>query len=115
MDKEAKQSLTILHHNEGKSASEISKILSINRCMVYLAIKRYKETGSTQDRFRKGGSRPIRTPAVKKFVRKKDRTNPIRSIQGMAKTPIFQPEVGEDSIRGFRLKMLQIWRSTVTF
>ena len=65
-----------MYHNEGKSASEISKILSINRWIVYRTIKRYEDTGSTQDRFREGRPRSVRTPAVR---------NPVRSIQGMAK------------------------------
>ena len=65
------------YHNEGKSASEISKILSINRWIVYRTIKRYEETGSTQDRFRKGRPCSVRTPAV--------RNNSVKSIQGMAK------------------------------
>ncbi|KAI6655371.1 hypothetical protein LOD99_2206 [Oopsacas minuta] len=85
MDKEAKRSLIILYHNEGKSASVISKILSINRWIVYRTIKRYKETGCTQDRFRKGRPHSVRTPAVRKLVREKVRKNPVRSIQGMAK------------------------------
>ena len=73
------------YHNEGKSASEISKILSINRWIVYRTIKRYEETGSIQDRFRKGRPRSVRTPAVRKLVRERVRKNPVRSIQGMAK------------------------------
>ncbi|KAI6653122.1 hypothetical protein LOD99_3958 [Oopsacas minuta] len=85
MEKEAKRSLIILYHDEGKSASVISKILSINRWIVYRTIKRYKETGSTQDRFRKGRPRSVRTPAVRKLVRERVRKNPVRSIQSMAK------------------------------
>ena len=76
MDKEAKRSLIMKYHNEGKSASEISKIPSVNRWIVYRTIKRYEETGSTQDSFRKGRPCSVRTPAV--------RNNSVRSIQGMA-------------------------------
>ncbi|KAI6647426.1 hypothetical protein LOD99_12422 [Oopsacas minuta] len=85
MDKEAKRSLIILYHNEGKSASVISKILSINRWIVYRIMKRYKETGSTQDRFRKARPRSVPTPVVRTLVRERVRKNPVRSIQGMAK------------------------------
>ncbi|KAI6659696.1 hypothetical protein LOD99_14621 [Oopsacas minuta] len=85
MDKEAKRSLITLSHNEGKLASVMSKILSINRWIVYHTIKRYKETGSTQDRFRKGRPRSVRTPAIRKLVRERVRKNPVRSIQVMAK------------------------------
>ncbi|KAI6661743.1 hypothetical protein LOD99_9878 [Oopsacas minuta] len=116
MDKEAKRPLIILYHNEGKSASVISKILSINRWIFYRTIKRYKETGSTQDRFRKGRPHSVLTPAVRKLVRERVRKNPVRSIQGMAKRlQYFNQKYGEDSKRGFRLGMLQISRGTVTF
>ncbi|KAI6661162.1 hypothetical protein LOD99_10184 [Oopsacas minuta] len=85
MDKEAKRSMIILCHSESKASSVISKILSINRWIVYRTIKRYKETGSTQDMFRKGRPRSVRTPAVRKLVRDGVRKNPVRSIQSMAR------------------------------
>ena len=84
MDKEAKRSLIIKLINEGKSPSEITKVLSINRWLVYRTVKRYEETGSTQDRFRKGRPRSVRTLAVRKVVRERIRKNPVRSIQCMA-------------------------------
>ena len=74
-----------MYHNEGKSASEITKIMSINRWIVYRTIKCYRETDSTQDRFRKGRPRFARTPAVMKVIRERVRKNPVRNIQGLAK------------------------------
>ncbi|KAI6658666.1 hypothetical protein LOD99_11011 [Oopsacas minuta] len=84
MNKEAKRSLIILYHNGGKSASVISKILSISRWIVYRTIKRYKETGSTQE----GSENVDFILFVLLLVEarpREGRENPVRSIQGMAK------------------------------
>ena len=122
MDKEAKRSLIMKYHNEGKSTSEISKILSINRWIVYRTIKRYEETGSIQDRLRKGRPRSVRTSAVRNLIRERVRKNPDRSIQGMAKDfnistrsmgRIVKEDIGlkcqQDSAPSHKAKMTSEW------
>ena len=50
-------------YRDGKKASEIFKLLkgSVSRSGVFKAVKRFKETGSTQPRVRSTPERPSKT------------------------------------------------------
>ena len=60
-------------YRDGKKASEIFKLLkgSVSWSAVFKAVKRFKETGSTQPRVRSTPERPSRTKKLVKNVREK--------------------------------------------
>lgn len=63
--------------------SEIQS-LGCSRNFVYYTIKRYKETGSLEDRGRCGRPRSVRTPANIKVIRERIRRNPCRTQKKLA-------------------------------
>jgi len=71
---------------DGKTAPEILKVLkgSVSRSGVFKAVKRFKETGSTQPRVRSTPIRPVRTEKLIKNTREKLRRNPARSAAKLA-------------------------------
>ena len=73
-------------HRDGKTASEIMKILrgSVSRSGVFKAVKRFKETSSTQPRVRSTPERRVRTNKLIKNTKEKLRRNPARSANKLA-------------------------------
>ena len=71
-----------------KSPPEILKMLNIakgRRAFIYRTIKRYNETGDTNDKPRYGRLCSVRTASLKKRVRERIRRNPQVSMRKMAK------------------------------
>ena len=62
----------------GNSRKDISKSLKVNRMLVWMTLKHFKETGDIQNRTVQGRSRTARTP---KLIRRNSR----KSIQNLAK------------------------------
>ena len=60
-------------HRGGKTASEILKALkgTVSRSGVFKALKRLRETGSTQPRVSRTLERPVRTKKLIKSIREK--------------------------------------------
>ena len=85
---EAKRSKIISLFESGKSAGEIFKMLgqeNFSRKLIYRTIKRYKETGSFNDKARSGRPRTERTIGLKAKVQKRIVRNPRRSMRKMAR------------------------------
>ena len=80
-------------HRGGKTASEILKALkgTVSRSGVFKALKRLRETGSTQPRVRRTPERPVRTKKLIKSIREKLRRNPARSANKLAKEAHVSP------------------------
>ena len=77
----------ISHHLSGSSPTEILKKLStdnVNRMLVYRTIKRYRDTGSVNDRHRSGRPTTTRTVRIRKAMRSRITRNPKRSMRKMA-------------------------------
>lgn len=75
-------------HRAGHTNSNIVDLLKKSKVtykVVYNAVKRYKETGSTSDRPRSGRPRTACTSDRIKRVREKIRRNPARSIRKLAR------------------------------
>ena len=77
----------------GKKASEIFKLLkgSVSQSGIFKAVKRFKETGSTQPRVRSTPERPSRTKKLVKNFREKLRRNPARSVTKLAQEANVSP------------------------
>ena len=69
----------------GNSRQDISKSVKFNRILVWRTLKRYQETGDIQNRPVQGRPRTARTPKLVKSTREKNRRNPKKSIQNLAK------------------------------
>jgi transposase len=67
ISKEKLQSIITLRH-EGQSIQNISRTLKVSSNVVSKTIKRYDETGSQEDRHRKGRAR-VTSAAVDKYIR----------------------------------------------
>ena len=80
-------------YRDGKKAFEIFKLLkgSVSRSGVFKAVKRFKETGSTQPRVRSTLERPSRTKKLVKNVTEKLRRNPARSVTKLAQEANVSP------------------------
>lgn len=71
----------------GKKPSEICRILKPNniaRSVVYYNIKKFRETGGTDDRKRCGRPRTVRTKKMIKVIAERIRRNPCRSQKKLA-------------------------------
>lgn len=88
----------ILHHHvRGLRPCEIFKALknlNVKRRTIYDVVKRYTETGSTNDKKRSGRPRSARTPAMVKALKARIRRNPRRTQKKLA----LQMKVSVDSI-----------------
>ena len=82
-------------HEQGFSATTISKRLAAPRSTVNLAILRYKELGTTADRSRKGRPVTVSTPSLRNKIRKRLGRNTVRSVRQMAK----QLKINEHTVR----------------
>lgn len=85
---EAKQNAVIALHLDKKTPIQIVrslKHLKVNERFVYRVIKRYKETGSVDDRPRSGRPKSARTQETVEKVKEEIRQNPGRSAREMAK------------------------------
>ena len=80
-------------YREGKKASEIFKLLKGSESWsgICKAVKRFKETGSTQPRVRSTPEKPSRTKKLVKNVREKLRQNPARSVTKLAQEANVSP------------------------
>jgi transposase len=67
ISKEKRQSIITLRH-EGQSIRKMSRTLKVSSSLVAKTIKRYDETGSREDRHRKGRPR-VTSAAEDKFIR----------------------------------------------
>ncbi|KAI6651224.1 Transposase [Oopsacas minuta] len=82
------RSKIIAHSEIGSSKKEIFQKLKngkVSPKLIYRTIKRYKDTGSLNDKPRSGRPRSVRTPALKNKVRCRISRNPRRSIRKMAR------------------------------
>ena len=74
-------------HLHGKTNSEICKVLksgNVTRCLVYRTVKRYKDTGTVEDRPRSGRPRDKRTPRMLKALKNRIKRNPRRCQKKLA-------------------------------
>ena len=69
----------------GHLNSEIVKSLKTNKMFVSRTISRFLDTGSIQDRSRKGRKRTVRTSTLRKNVKLRLSRNPVRSMRKLAK------------------------------
>lgn len=84
---EMKRAAIIFHYQNGKTNSEIVKLLKnskVNYNLVKRTIKRFLDTGSTIKRRRTYTPRPRRTPAMLKALKARIRRNPRRSQRKLA-------------------------------
>ena len=75
-------------YKEGKKQVEILKLLKhhkVNRMFIYRTIRRFTETGTTEDRPRSGRPRLQRTESIRQSVRHRLRRNPARSVRKLSK------------------------------
>ena len=72
-------------HKNGHLNSEIVKSLKKNKMFVSRTISRFLDTGSIQDRSRKGRKRTVRTSTLRKNVKLRLSRNPVRSMRKLAK------------------------------
>lgn len=74
-------------HKSGHSPSQILKLLRkrVSRSFVYKTLKRFRETGSLNDRPRSGRPRTKSTSATIRRVKQLLRRNPRRSMKSMSK------------------------------
>ena len=76
----------IIHlHCAGRTNSEITKTLKVEKSTVYHVVNRFKELCTSEDHPRSGRPRTARTKKVIKAVREKVRRNSKRSARQMAK------------------------------
>ncbi|KAI6651345.1 hypothetical protein LOD99_5311 [Oopsacas minuta] len=81
----SRRSAVIELHKNGHSNSETVKSLKTNKMFVSRTIFRFLETGSIQDRSRKGRKRTVRTSTLRKNVKRRISRNPGRSMRKLAK------------------------------
>ncbi|XP_059096817.1 uncharacterized protein LOC131891306 [Tigriopus californicus] len=85
-------------HSEGETCQEIARTLSslkVTKSTAWYTIKRYKYTGSVENRPKSGRPRSIRTRKLIEATRSKIRRNPKRSIRKLAS----EAGVGRESMR----------------
>ena len=98
-------------YRDGKKASEIFKLLkgSMSQSGVFKAVKRFKETGSTQPRVRSTPKRPLRTKKLVKKVREKLRRNPARRVTKLAQEANVSPSTMRRLLKNYlQLKAYKI-------
>lgn len=74
-------------YNAGNSRSSILKLLQNNgakKTFIYNTIKRYEDTGTTDDRPRSGRPRTVRTKSMLKALKARIRRNPCRKQKKLA-------------------------------
>jgi transposase len=84
---ERKRAAIILHYQDGKSNSQIVKLLkksNVNFMLVKRTIERFLQTGSTEKRKCPARPRPKRTPAMLKALKARIRRNPRRCQKKLA-------------------------------
>ena len=84
---ETQRSTIEFYRKQVYTPAQIFKTLKthgVNKMMVYRAVKRLTETGSTNDRKRSGNPRAVRTPAMIKRVQARVARNPCRSQRKLA-------------------------------
>ena len=79
-----KRAAIIKLHREGKTNSEIIKLLKAPKLTVWHTVTRFKELNSIEDRPRSGRPRTFRNPKGMNAVRARIRHNPKRSMRIMA-------------------------------
>ena len=100
INKEKQQSIIILP--EGQSMWKLSRTLKVSSCAVAKTIKRYDETGSHEDRHRKGTPR-VTSAAEDKFIR----FTSLRNCVQVTDTSQHQLFRGDCVIQAFMVKLLQ--------
>lgn len=85
--------INLLH--VGKTPTEISEALHVNRVTVYKVKNKFNATGSVNRRPGSGRHRSVRTVGMVKSIRSKIRYNPVRSMRRMAR----EAGVSEKTIR----------------
>ena len=75
----------IIQLNQGRTNSEIGKILKVAKSTVHHVVNKFKEFGTSNDRSRSGRPRSARTKNVTKTVLEWVCRNPKRSARQMAK------------------------------
>ncbi|KAI6648131.1 hypothetical protein LOD99_11944 [Oopsacas minuta] len=105
------RSRIILLFEEGKSPSEIDKLLKFpnsRRKLIYRTIKPYTDTGGRNDKRRSGLPRSVTTQRLKKVLRERIHRNPCRSMREMAsELRISRRSIGRVVKRGLEIHSFQ--------
>ena len=108
ISKEKRQSIIILR-NEGQSISKISRTLKVSSSAVAKTIKRDDETGSHEDRHRKGSPR-VTSDAEDKFIRVTSLSNcsPNKCFTEFKEQTHLNINCSEETVHpAFMVKLLQ--------
>ena len=110
MVSEDQRTLIILHYLAGKSQKIISETTGYSVNTVYRTIRRFRETGGVKNRSKSGRPATVNTPALRKTIRDRIRSNAQRSMRQMAKQLNVSPKTVNNIVKnnlGFKPYKMQ--------